>query len=243
MSALAGLQRDFMRALFEEDEPGAPGLAIYRASVLANFAGALEATYPVVRRLVGDAFFAEAARQYARAHPSASGDLGEYGEGFARFLAGYPHAARLACLADVARLEWACHECERSPGTAPFDFVALARVLPEAYGGLRLLLHPALRLIESPHPIAAIHEANAPERDGVPERTEGHDFVVVRRIGASAHVEAIPEYEWRFLTRLARGDTLEGASRDVPREFVEGALARYVAEGVVCGFTAPRCAR
>jgi hypothetical protein len=242
MSALAALQRDFMRALFEEGEPAAPGLAVYRASVLANFAGALDSTYPVVRRLVGDAFFAEAARQYARAHPSASGDLGDYGEGFARFLAAYPHAAALAYLPDVARLEWACHECERSPEAPPFDFEALARVAPEADGGLRLLLHPAVRLIESAHPVAAIHEANAPGRDGTPRRTDGPDFVLVRRIDSGAHVEAVTPHEWRFLDRLARGETLESASRGAPRLFLEGATARYVAEGVVCGFTAPRCA-
>jgi hypothetical protein len=242
MSALAALQRDFMRALFEEGEPAAPGLGVYRASVLANFAGALEATYPVVRRLVGDAFFTEAARQYARAHPSASGDLGDYGEGFARFLAAYPHAAALEYLPDVARLEWACHECERSPEPAPFDFEALARVGPDAYAGLRLLLHPAVRLVESAYPVAAIHEANAPGRDGTPGRTEGGDFVVVRRTDARAQVKAIPAHEWRLLDRLARGETLESASRDVPRELIERTLARYVAEGIVCGFMAPRCA-
>ena len=40
------------------------------------------------------------------AHPSRSGDLNDYGEDFADFLADYPHARELSYLPDVARLEW-----------------------------------------------------------------------------------------------------------------------------------------
>jgi hypothetical protein len=97
-------------------------------------------------------------------------------------------------------------------------------------------------LIDSPYPIAAIHAANAPTRDGIPERADGADFVMVRRVDAVARVETIPAHEWRFLDRIARGESLEAASLGAPPGFVEGALARYVAAGIVCGFTAPRCA-
>ena len=239
MSALAQVQRDFMRALFAPGAPATPGLAVYRSSVLANFTAALAATYPVVRRLVGDAFFDEAARRYALAHPSVSGDLGDYGDAFAAFLAAYPHAACVAYLPDVARLEWACHECERAPEAPAFDFEGLCGVPAEAYGGLRLILHPCVRLLESAHPVAAIHAANAPGRDGVPERADGDDFVMVRRVDGVARVEAIAPHEWRFLHRLAHGEALEAASLGAPPRFIESALARYVAEAIVCGFTAP----
>jgi hypothetical protein len=243
MSELAALQRQFMRQLFAAEEPADAGIAVYRASVLANFTAALAATYPVVRRLVGEAFFTEAAHQYARAHPSSSGDLGDYGEAFARFLAAYPHAAALAYLADVARLEWACHECERAVEPPPFDFAALAGVPASMYGELRVTLHPGVRLLQSAHPVSAIHAANATDRDGVPGRTAGADFVVVHRVEAIARVQSVPGDEWNFLQALARGDSLESASREVPGEFLDGALARYVAVGIVCGFTSPPCAR
>jgi hypothetical protein len=240
--SLAARQRDFIRSLFAEAEPQAPGLAIYRASVAANFAAALAATYPVVRRLVGAHFFAEAARRFALAEPSRSGDLDEYGAGFADFLAGYPPAASLEYLADVARLEWACHECTRAPAAPAFDFAALSRVAPDRYDTLRLTLHPAVRLLESPHPIAAIHEANAPDRDGTPARTFGADHVVVRRGAEGAVVESVPVHEWRFLNRLSRGESLGAASDALPPQvaapFLEAALARYVARGIVCSFTA-----
>ena len=241
--SLAARQREFIAALFDEAAPAPRGLAVYRDSVAANLAAALEAAYPVVRRLVGAPFFAEAARRFALAEPSTSGDLAGYGAGFAAFLAGYAPASTLPWLADVARLEWACHECGRAPGAPAFDFAALSRVPADRYPSLRFTLHPSVRLLRSPHPIAAIHEANAADRDGTPSRTLGPDHVVVRCVDAAAVVETLPAHEWLFLESLARGEPLGAASARLPVEiaapFLETALARYVARGIVCAFTAP----
>ena len=238
MSALATLQRDFARSVLDAGTNADEGVAVYRSSVAANFAAALAATYPVVARLVGESFFAEAARRYVASAPSVSGDLADLGADYAQFLASYPHAGSLPYLADVARLEWACHECERASEPAPFDFTTLAGVPPETRGEIRFVLHPAVRLLHSPFPIAAIHGANAPGRDGVPDRTEGADFVLVRRVESRAVVESLPEGEWRFLQGVARGETLQQAAG-----FTSETLARYVATHVLAGFTAPRCAR
>ena len=240
MSTLATRQREFARLLLDEARPADAGVAVYRASVAANFSAALAATYPVVRRLVGEAFFAEAARRFVLSHASVSGDLTEYGAGFPAFLAAYPHASALEYLPDVARLEWACHECESSPDAAGFDFEALARIEPSRYAALRLVLHPSVRLIESPHAIAAIHEANAPGRDGVPDRLEGPDFVLVRRVDGRAIASCVAEREWRLLGRIAGGDTLEAA---LGAEALGETLAAWVSQGIVAGFSAPPCAR
>ena len=243
MSALATLQRDFMRALLDEAQPDSAGIEVYREAIRANQGMALAATYPVVRRLVGDAFFSEAARRHAATHASASGDLGEYGAGFAAFLARYEHAATLPYLADVAALEWACHECELAPEPAPFDFAALARVAPQAQAELRFTLHPAVRLVASPHPIVSIHAANAPDRDGTPQRVSGAERALVRRLNLRAHVQACDAGEWLLLQGFARGETLAQASDGVAESVAAQALARWVSCGVVSAFTAPPCAR
>src|SRR5258708_2939398 len=146
MSSLATLQRDFMDALFEDAE--APwGIAVYRRNVQSNLHDALAAAYPAVRRLVGEGFFREAARRYSREHPSRSADLHEYGAQLARFLASYPHASTLPYLADVARLEWACHECLHAADAGSLDYAALGRGAAERHGGIRFVLHPAVRLV------------------------------------------------------------------------------------------------
>jgi hypothetical protein len=237
--ALAQWQREFMDSLYAAGV-GAPRLEVYRRNVAENLHGALAATYPVVQRLVGRAFFREAARRFARASPSASGDLNGFGEEFALFLRGDAHAQSLPYLPDVARLEWACHESYRAPEAEPFDFAALACVVPELHGEIRFVTHPAVRLVESPYPIQALWEANQPDRDGSPERDVGPDRLLVHREDHLVRVRRLERAQWVFLTRIAAGATLACACEGLPEADSEillgAALARHVKEGVFSGF-------
>jgi Putative DNA-binding domain len=236
---LANLQREFFAALFGTEALADPRAAIYRRNMLANLHNALAATYPVVRRLVGEAFFREAAAQYARLHPSRSADLNGYGESFAAFLEDYEFARGLPYLPDTARLEWACHECFHGPDGTALDFAALARVDPERQGEIRFSLHPAARLVSSPHPVLALWEANQPDGDGTPLRDGGPDHVLVRREGLGVRVRLIEEHELHFLERLRDGATLEEAIDAAPqpvREALGEALARFGAEAVIADF-------
>ena len=244
MSSLARTQAEFLDAIFAaRGAASSPGLEVYRRTVRANLTGALATAYPVVRRLVGDGFFDEAAGRYLRANPSRSGDLHEYGESLATFLEVYEPARMLAYLPDVARLEWACHESHHAADAAPFDLAALGRVGAEALGEMRFTLHPAARLLRSIHPVAAIWEANQPQCDGTPDRIAGADHVVVRRANLAVRVECVEPAEWALLAGLAAGASLEAASAalapgDAERILGTG-LARFVQDGVICGFTLP----
>jgi len=167
MSPLGARQREFLAAV-RGTAPLAASLARYREQVFAGWESALADAYPVVARLVGPAFFAEAASAYARDFPSASGDLHRFGARFADFLAGYPHAKALPWLADMARLEWALHQAQFAADAAGLDAAALAAVAPERQGDVKLLLHPATAMLRSRWPLVAWWEANQPDRDGTP---------------------------------------------------------------------------
>src|SRR5438445_13075963 len=82
-------------------------VAVYRHHVLTSLTAALEATFPVVVRLVDVRFFRYAADRYVRAHPPGGPCLFEYGASVPEFLAAFPPCRHLVYLADVARLEWA----------------------------------------------------------------------------------------------------------------------------------------
>ena len=211
MSALATLQREFLAAVAGDGEPGDDGLQVYRRNYLGNAHAALAAAYPVVRRLVGASFFEEAAARYAVAFPSTSGDLGERGAAFADFLSGYPPAAVVQCLPDVARLEWALHESERAPDAHVLDPAALARVTPDAAGSLRLAVHPAVRIVASVHPVLSIWEANQPGRDGTPGGDGSAETACVGRAGESARALRIDPPAARLLAAFMRGATLDEA--------------------------------
>ncbi len=137
-------------------------LAIYRNNVLENLTGALEAVYPVVRRLVGDVFFHYAARQYACLHPSVSGDIHCFGSSLADFLVNFLGARDLVYLPDVARLEWLLHETFHAADHPALDLQRLAELPADHYPQIRFKLHPACRMMTSRYPVLRIWETNQP---------------------------------------------------------------------------------
>ena len=221
---LRALQESFARAVLGDDpaaltpyvDPGgddaARRIAIYRRAVTANLVAALRGAHPVVVRLVGDAFFREAACRFARAHPPSAGDLNRFGSGFGEFLAGHPPAAPMPWLGDVARLDWACHEASMAGEGEPLDFAALARVPMEGQGALRFSLHPSVRVVRSGWPILAIWEANQPDRDGTPDRDGGEDCVLVWREAGIVRAARLDPREADCLEALAAGRPLDEAA-------------------------------
>ena len=70
--------------------------AVYRNNVHVGLTGALAKRFPVVRRLVGEEFFAGMARVYAGLHKPASPLLFEYGDEFPDFVEQFEPARGLA---------------------------------------------------------------------------------------------------------------------------------------------------
>jgi Putative DNA-binding domain len=69
--------------------PDARRFSVYRNNVAVGLIGALEARYPVSRRLAGDELFRAMARAFARAHKPRSPVMIAYGEEFPEFVADY----------------------------------------------------------------------------------------------------------------------------------------------------------
>ncbi len=135
-------------------------LGIYRGNVRASTAKAMAAAYPVVEKIVGGEFFSGLASEYQSRFPSVNGDLNEYGDAFAAFLADFPPVTEIPYLADVARLEWQVHRAHYAADPAPFDPVRLASVPLEHQLQLRSRLHPACHVLRSAYPIARIWEVH-----------------------------------------------------------------------------------
>src|ERR1700733_179615 len=67
--------------------PDTRRFAIYRNNVAVGLIGALEARYPVARRIAGDDLFRAMARAFVRAHRPRSPVMIAYGEEFPEFVA------------------------------------------------------------------------------------------------------------------------------------------------------------
>ena len=122
-----------------------PGFAVYRNTVLKGCIDALQASYPTVCQLVGEAWFRAAAEVYARTRPPRDGVLVDYGNGFAGFLAQFPPAADLPYLGAVARLDRCWTEAHLAADAPTLQAAWLAQQAPEALALLRLQPHPAAR--------------------------------------------------------------------------------------------------
>ena len=237
MTHLAEAQRRFLAQVLA-GEPSSERLAVYRRNVFANHHDALAAVYPVVCRLVGDAFFREASERFAQAHPSRSGDLHRFGAELAPFLEAYPPARELTYLPDVARLEWEVARAFHAADAKRLDVRALGALSEDERGRVRFRLQPAARLVASAHPILAIWEANQPERDGTPERNAGSDRVLVHREGFTVRAHALSPLEWRFLESIARGEPLGKIVDDpaIGTQF-ESQLLQWTGNGVIDSFS------
>jgi len=194
MPSLRELQRDVRAALLEGDEAAAAReivrdglapaarLAVYRHHVLSSLTATLEATFPVVVRLVDPRFFRFACDRYVRAEPPTGPCLFEYGATFPDFLATFEPCRHLPWLPDVARLEWAMNAALHAPDAIPLTAATARAWPPGALETAALALHPSVTLLESPWPVDAVWRANQAGGDGVVDLDAGGVRLCVWRL-------------------------------------------------------------
>jgi hypothetical protein len=217
MLSLREVQRRAYRAIVLEDDvlpltrSRAARLDVYRNNARETFRKTLSATYPVVRRLVGEACFRGIAAQFMREFPSRAGDLGRFGAELGTLLDIFYRDTEFAYLADVARLEWACAEVETAADSAPFDLLELASVDEEEHGALRFALRPCIRLVSSRYPVLSIWRVNQADDVAPIDITGGGERVLVARRGALLRLEALDAGTFAFARSLADGEPLTEA--------------------------------
>jgi hypothetical protein len=228
MSSLREAQRAFAAALLSA-APAEGGLQLHRNNVFIGLSGALGDVYPVVRRLVGEAFFNQLARRFIRQYPSRSANLHDFGRDLPGFLAGLAETAELAYLPDVAALEWACQEVLHAADAAPLVFTAASD--PER---IQWRLHPAVRLVASRYPVAAIWEANQLDEPPLVDLAAGADWLFVQRRGLERRVARLSAGEFALLSALDHGlalaEACEAAVAAQANVDLAAAMARFVTE-------------
>jgi hypothetical protein len=230
MPCLPEMQAQFAAALYSP--AASPGFAAYRSNVFGNWAQALAGAYPIVRKIVGVEFFEGLAREYARAHPSLSGDLNEYGAQLAEFVAGFPHTQDLPYLPDVARMEWLAHRAYYAEDTRPFSLEGINE-------SSCLRLTPPCALLASEWPLVRIWTVHQDDYEGQfdVELRAGPDRILVHRPKWRAQVRSLAPGDYRFLDfarqRKTLGEALEAAAAE-DRAFDSSlVLARWIDAGVI----------
>jgi hypothetical protein len=197
-----------------------PGFAVYRNTVLKGCIDALQANYPAVSRLVGDAWFRAAAAVHARAELPRQPMLLDYGSGFATFLAGFEPAVALPYLSPVARLDrfWTeAHIARDEPPVAAADVAcvdaaALARTVLRPHASARWAWFDE-------QPIVSIWQRNrqaasvaADDGAAMPDLAWHGEGVLIVRPRAAVEWSPLEKADCAFLDICAAGGTLADAA-------------------------------
>ena len=210
---LGGEESEIAREIAGDGLAPSARLAIYRHHVLATLTAALEATYPVVCRLVDRRFFAYAADCYIRAHPPDRPCLQEYGASFADFLREFPACRALPYLADVARLEWAMNAAWHAADVDVAASIGLEAVPADAIARIRLSFEPSVSFVRSPWPVDRIWRAHKDGAgDEIVDVASGGAQLEVRRLDGDVVMRALDGATFALRSTLAGGGTLGAAA-------------------------------
>jgi Putative DNA-binding domain len=222
------MQSSFVAALIDPDaaipaglvgptgRPAPKRFSVYRNNVASSLTRALEASFPTVRKLVGDDFFAAMAGIFLRAHPPRSRMLMLYGEEMPEFLEEFQPVAHLGYLPDVARLDQAMRESYHAADSTGLPAPEFQRLVGEDVAALRLRLAPSLRILRSRWPVQSIWAAN--HESGPSPRPVAEDVLILR-----------PEFDPRPIVlpsggALFLGGLLQGRTLGESLDLAEGAL-------------------
>jgi hypothetical protein len=213
--ALGDADPEDLSALVLDDRPipAALRLSIYRNNTRLGLVDPLAATFPVVKQLVGEDFFAQLAGDFILAHPPIRPELLAYGQEFPTYIADYPAAATVPYLADVARLELAWNFAYNAADRDPMPASALTAFAPEQLEELRLVPHPSLRFVISRFPLMAIWQAHQSEDgpEGPVDLEAGGDMLLVYRPRQETLIRKVGAGAFDFVMTLSTGQTLAAA--------------------------------
>ncbi|HEY1863282.1 MAG TPA: DNA-binding domain-containing protein [Roseiarcus sp.] len=186
--------------------PDARRFAVYRNNVAVGLIGALEARYPVSRRIAGDDLFRGLARAFVQARKPRSPVMIAYGGEFPEFLAGCGGVE--LSLVDVARLENAWVEAYHAEDASVATVGELAALSPDCLPDTRILFHPAARLLRFATPAASIW-ASAQNSDHPVALTGGAgEDALITRPDCDVRVRVLPPLAYDFALELREGATL-----------------------------------
>jgi hypothetical protein len=249
----------FAYALLDATQPVPQGLkawngsdvatrfAVYRNNVAHGLSNVLADTFPALKALVGDEFFAAMARVFVLENPPISPLMHCYGEGLCRWLEAFEPAASLPYLPDIARLEWArlyaLHAADANP-LAPEALVALVED-PDRLAKASLVTHASLRVVESAFPIVSVWAAHQLEQDARDAELSSIQLsaaevaLVFRNTADDVLVQALPAVDAALISDIV-GRMVLGAAHVAHSNADFGAcLSLLLHHGLVVGIREP----
>lgn len=223
-------------------KPTEKRFAVYRNNVTVALADALKASFPVLRKLLGDANFDQLAPLFARAHPPTTPLMMHYGTEMPDFMAAFQPLQHIGYLADVARLEIALRASYHAADATPLAAEAFGNVAPDALLASTLSLAPAVRLIRSDWPLYDIWRFNM--EDGAPKPRAQAQSVLITRPEFDPAPHPLDPAQSAWITTIQNGEPLEAAQDAAiaitPDFDLSPLLTLLVQQGALTHLTTPK---
>jgi len=186
-------------------------LAIYHSAYRQRLAEALATDFETLAVVLGPRPFRELCEAYIEAVPSRFRNIRWYGAVLPEFLVTAEPWCRHVELAEIARFEWALTLAFDAADRQSLRFEDFARLPADAWGDLRLELHPSLYLIVLRTNAPALRLALEAKRD-LPsvERAETPVDWAIWRIDGSPHFRSLAPHERWCIDAVRRGTTFPG---------------------------------
>lgn len=192
--------------------------------------------FPVLRASLGADRFDALAETYIAAHPSRHPSVRHLGERFPRWWASHD-----AVSADLARLEWLQGEVFDAADAPACGIDDMASLLADAWAGLRLSLHPAMRRLRLRSNAVAVLDAHARGERMPVLQAQPASAWLLWRVAFDVHWRRLPRDEAMALAAVARGDAFADwcARLPGPAPALRAAslLKRWLADGLVTGLS------
>jgi hypothetical protein len=185
---------------------------VYRNNVIVGLVRAMEANFPVVRRLLGEQYFAGFAREFVQRHPPSSPLMFAYGEPFASFLESTEDLTEFPYLGDVARLEQQVRMSHHEADMTCLSSVELAQIPEAELANTVFVPHPATAIISSRYAVHAIYKANlTPELASVNDVSEAQSVLLTRPV-YQVLLQTLHSSQLTFMSALLSGANFAAAA-------------------------------
>lgn len=205
---------------------------VYRNNVAVSLSDALEAAFPVVRKLVGDEFFRAMAGVFLRKHPPKSPLMMFYGDAMPQFLGRFEPTKSIGYLPDIARIELAMRHAYHAEDATPVDPETLGALAADALMGAKLRIAPATQTVTSDFPVHAIYLANT--QADAPKPVMRAEAALITRAGFDPQIHRINATSAACIEALKKGHSLGHAMATADDTLDLGAvLGLLLAQGAV----------
>ncbi len=193
-----------------QGQPAGSRFAVYRNNVASSLTEALEISFPVIQKLIGEENFKKVSSVLLRQHPPKVPMLSQYGDEMPGFLEGFKPLEHIGYLPDVARLEQALRVSYHAADSTPIDPAELQALTPEEMAAARFDFAPSTILQRSPWPIHGIWVFNT--EDGASQPPKAAQSVLVLRPEFDPMPHLLAEPAAVAMAALMRGEALSDAN-------------------------------